>query len=93
LEFFAAQAKFKGSQRRLKIKKVINLIGIIAVLALILAINPLAALAQGEVACEQDYVVQADDSLSKVADKFLGDVLAYQAIASATNAKAAADSS
>jgi nucleoid-associated protein YgaU len=38
-------------------------------------------------------VVQADDWLSKLADKFYGDPLAFQAIADATNAKNAADSS
>ncbi|MEW5958706.1 MAG: alpha/beta hydrolase [Chloroflexota bacterium] len=45
------------------------------------AVAPLAG-------CE-DYVVQADDWLSKIAEKFLGDVLAYPAIAEATNAAAA----
>ncbi|MCB0163845.1 MAG: 5'-nucleotidase C-terminal domain-containing protein [Anaerolineae bacterium] len=54
------------------------------------------AMAEGEEAmaqssmCAQDYVVQADDWLSKIAEKFLGDVLAYNAIADATNAAAAA---
>lgn len=47
------------------------------------------AMAQSEM-CAQDYVVQADDWLSKIAEKFLGDVLAYNAIADATNAAAAA---
>ena len=41
----------------------------------------------------QDYVIQADDWLSKLSDKFYGDVLAYPAIVQATNAKAATDSS
>ena len=40
----------------------------------------------------QDYVVQADDWLSKLADKFYGDAQAYQAIVDVTNAKAAVDS-
>jgi rhamnose transport system substrate-binding protein len=52
-----------------------------------------AALAQDAVACEEDYSVQADDWLSKLSDKFYGDVLAYPAIFDATNAAAAADSS
>ncbi|MCB9099212.1 MAG: redoxin domain-containing protein [Anaerolineales bacterium] len=39
----------------------------------------------------QDYIVQADDWLSKLADKFYGDPLAYQAIVEATNAKATED--
>ncbi|GAB4442082.1 MAG: ABC transporter substrate-binding protein [Anaerolineae bacterium] len=51
------------------------------------------AVAQGLPACEHDVVVQADDWLSKIADKFYGDVLAFRAIAEATNARAAADNS
>ena len=54
------------------------------------------AVAEGEedagvqvVGCE-DYVVQADDWLSRIAEKFLGDLLAYNQIAEATNAAAAA---
>ena len=37
------------------------------------------------VSCQQDYTVQADDWLSKIAEKFYGDVLAFPAIAEATN--------
>lgn len=40
-------------------------------------------------ACAQDYVVQADDWLSKVAEKFYGQPLAYPLIFEATNAAAA----
>ncbi len=47
---------------------------------------------QSAVACEQEVTVQADDWLSKLAEKVYGDVLAYPAIADATNAKNAADS-
>ena len=36
----------------------------------------------------QEYIVQADDWLSKLADKFYGDPLAYLAIVEATNVKA-----
>ena len=35
--------------------------------------------------CQEAYTVQADDWLSKIAAKFLGDVAAYPAIAAATN--------
>jgi len=49
--------------------------------------------AQSAVACEQEVTVQADDWLSKIAEKVYGDVSAYPAIAGATNAKHAADSS
>ncbi len=73
-------------------KKVINIMSIIALLALVLTLAPATTLAQ-EGQCETDVVVQADDWLSKIAEKFFGNVLAYQAIADATNAKAATDSS
>ena len=39
-----------------------------------------------QTACEQDVTVQADDWLSKLAEKFYGDVLAFPAIVEATNA-------
>lgn len=68
-------------------------ISILLLLALMVTLAPLAALAQDEVTCQTDAVVQADDWLSKLADKFLGDPLAYQAIADATNAKNTSDSS
>ncbi|MBE7471378.1 MAG: hypothetical protein DPW09_04980 [Anaerolineae bacterium] len=48
---------------------------------------------QSAVACEQEVIVQNDDWLSKIAEKVYGDVLAYPAIADATNAKNAEDSS
>ncbi|MBI1879065.1 MAG: LysM peptidoglycan-binding domain-containing protein, partial [Chloroflexi bacterium] len=71
-------------------KKIISVVSLLTLLALILTLAPAAALAQ-DVVCEQDTVVQADDWLSKLADKFYGDVLAYQVIADATNAKNATD--
>lgn len=74
-------------------KKVINLVSLMALLALILTLAPAPALAQSEVTCDSDVIVQADDWLSKLADKFYGDPLAFQAIADATNAKNATDSS
>ncbi|GIK40935.1 MAG: iron ABC transporter substrate-binding protein [Chloroflexota bacterium] len=73
-------------------KKMMNVVSLVTLLALLLTLAPAAVLAQ-EVVCEQDAVVQADDWLSKLADKFYGDVLAYQAIADATNAMNATDSS
>lgn len=39
----------------------------------------------------QDYIVQADDWLSKLAEKFYGDPLAYAVIVEATNQKASQD--
>jgi putative spermidine/putrescine transport system substrate-binding protein len=65
-------------------RRTIYILTLVMLLALLLA--P-AALAQDEVVCESDYIVQADDWLSKIADKTFGDVQAYQAIADATNAK------
>jgi spermidine/putrescine-binding protein len=74
-------------------KKVTNIITILLLFAFGLTLTPAQALAQEAVACESDVVVQADDWLSKLADKFYGDVLAFPAIAEATNAKAAVDDS
>jgi branched-chain amino acid transport system substrate-binding protein len=59
--------------------------------ALVLAVpaaSGAAPLYQGE-----DYTVQADDWLSKLSEKFLGDVLAYPAITNWTNQKNAEDES
>ncbi len=70
-----------------------KLLNIILLLALVLTFIPANVLAQEETACQSDVVVQADDWLSKLADKFLGDPLAYQVIADATNAKNASDDS
>jgi tungstate transport system substrate-binding protein len=52
-----------------------------------------ASTRQTAVACEQEVVVQADDWLSKIAEKVYGDAPAYPAIAAATNAKHAEDNS
>lgn len=68
-------------------------ISIMLLLGLISTLIPGVAFTQEAVTCEQDVVVQVDDSLSTLANKFFGDVLAYSAIAQATNAKAAIDSS
>jgi len=73
-------------------KKLTNAVSLLALLALLLTLAPAAVLAQ-EVTCESDVIVQADDWLSKIADKFLGDVLAFPAIVEATNAMAASDDS
>lgn len=47
------------------------------------------AMAQDDT-CDQEYVVQADDWLSRIAERFYGDVLAFDIIFDATNAAAAA---
>ncbi len=43
--------------------------------------------------CAEEYVVQADDWLSKLADRFLGDAQLYSMIAEATNQMQASDDS
>ena len=48
---------------------------------------------QEQSACVEEYTVQADDWLSKIAAKFLGDTLAYPAIVTATNQQQAQDPS
>ncbi len=71
------------------------------VLKSLLAVLMLMALSTGVVSAAapvfqeggQEYVVQADDWLSKLADKNYGDVLAWPIIWEATNAKAAEDDS
>jgi branched-chain amino acid transport system substrate-binding protein len=73
-----------------------KLLNILVVLAFALSLSPsaiLAAPALQEVVCEQDAVVQADDWLSKLSDKFYGDVLAFPAIVEATNQHNATDNS
>jgi rhamnose transport system substrate-binding protein len=56
-------------------------------LSLLLALMPAAlASAQAPVECDEDYLDQAADWLSKLADKYYGDPLAYWAIFDATNA-------
>ena len=67
---------------------------VLVLLFLVLSFSPPAVAAppfQEAVACEQEVIVQADDWLSKIAEKIYGDVLAYPAIAEATNAKYAED--
>ncbi len=73
-------------------KKFIAFIGTCSLLALLLLITSVPLQAQ-EITCEADVTVQADDWLSKIAEKFYGDPVAFPAIVAATNAKAAVDDS
>ena len=74
-------------------KKLFNIL-LVSLFALSLAPNALLAAPAGQgVACDQDVVVQADDWLSKLADKFYGDVLAFPAIVEATNQQHGVDDS
>jgi|GEM_PF-233054 len=68
-----------------------KLIKILLLFAFILTSSP--ALAQEAVTCQSDVIVQRDDWLSKLADKFWDDPSAYPVIAEATNAKNALDPS
>jgi glucose/mannose transport system substrate-binding protein len=62
--------------------------------ALLVAIVPASLVGAAPLSQEgEDYTVQADDWLSKLADKFYGDVNAYWAIMSATNEANAEDPS
>ncbi len=60
----------------------------IAIMLVVPTTSVAAPLYQG-----QDYTIQADDWLSKLSDKFLGDILAYPAITYYTNQKNAEDDS
>ncbi len=70
-----------------------KLIHLFIVTSLLLLLVPAVALAQegGELK-GQEYTIQKDDWLSKLADKYLGNMFAYDAIVDATNKMAAQDS-
>lgn len=71
-------------------KKLLNLF---LIASMLLVAVPVVAAAPPPQGVGQDYVVVADDWLSNLADKFLGDVLAYPAITYYTNQKNAEDDS
>lgn len=64
---------------------------LMAVLVLIVSVSGVAAAPLGQDG--EAYVVQADDWLSKIAERFYGDPLTYPTIVEGTNAKAAEDDS
>lgn len=70
-----------------------KLVSVFVLISLLMLLVPGAVLAQdgGEMK-GQEYTIQKDDWLSKLADKYLGNVLAYDAIVEATNKMAAQDS-
>lgn len=74
-------------------KKVVSTLTIMFLLGLILTLAPTHQVHAQDVTCESDAVVQAEDSLSILSDKFYGNVLAFPVIADATNAMAATDDS
>lgn len=77
-----------------KIVYLLNCLALVSLLTAALWPRPVLATpsVQG-ITCLEQYVVQADDWLSKIADKLLGDGLAYPAIIAATNQKHIADAS
>ncbi|MBW7881211.1 MAG: alpha/beta fold hydrolase [Caldilineaceae bacterium] len=67
---------------------------IFLVLTLILFIAPIAPRpARAQAACGQDVIVRAGDTMSTLAERYLGSAVAYDQIISATNAAAAVDDS
>jgi peptide/nickel transport system substrate-binding protein len=69
-------------------KKLLNLLLVVMMLAVLVPVTLAAPPVQEE---GQDYVVVADDWLSKLADKYLGNPLAYPTIVYYTNQKHAKD--
>ncbi|MFN8457629.1 MAG: molybdate ABC transporter substrate-binding protein [Anaerolineae bacterium] len=68
--------------------------GLIVVYLLLWLVAPVSVLAAPPAQttnCAQDYTIQADDWLSKIAEKFLGDIQAYPAIVTVTNKKHTTD--
>jgi len=63
------------------------------VTSMMMATVPGKALAQADLTCATDAIVQAGDTLSTLASKYYGSLQAYRTILTATNAKAAIDKS
>lgn len=70
-----------------------TLTSILALLTLWVTLLPFAVAAQPGANCAQDVIVQPGDTLSTLAGRYLGSLSAYNAIVTATNAKAAVDAS
>jgi uncharacterized protein len=73
--------------------KLTRMAGLLAALALVIGVAPGPALAQRAVACTAEIVVQPGDTLASLANRYYGESSAYAAIVTATNARAAVDSS
>ncbi len=67
--------------------RLINGLSIVTMLLLLLPTATIAAPLTQQMTCAEEYTIQADDWLSKIADKYLGDMMAYPAIVEATNQK------
>lgn len=64
---------------------------LLAVVVLLTSMLPAQTLAQEPLVCEDVYTVQAGDWLSKVAEKYYGDALAFDRIVQASNAQSGDD--
>ncbi len=64
---------------------------ILAIFFVVTIALPAVSSAQEPVACEFEYTVQAGDWLSRIAEKYYGEVLAYPAIVTASNADSGDD--
>jgi LysM repeat protein len=65
-------------------KKLLTVLIFFFLLTLMLSVT---SLAQQPAPCQAEYVVQAGDWLSKIAEKYYGNPLAYKQIISATNSQ------
>ena len=72
--------------------KILFVTGLILLFTSLTTIALAAPVSQG-ITCENEYVVQADDWLSKLAERYYSDMLAYPAIVAATNLMATTDDS
>ena len=75
-------------------RKTLQALWLSVLLASLVALQPpkiLATPSVQTVTCSETYIVQANDWLSKIADKFLGDIEAYVVIVAATNRQEQAD--
>jgi hypothetical protein len=77
---------------RTKLPKLISSAGAILVLLASISLAASAAPPMRPSVCEKDYTVRFGDSISNIADKYFGNVLAYPAIVEATNQAAKEDS-
>jgi LysM repeat protein len=67
--------------------KQVTLFVALAIALVATGLSPIQTLAQEGVQCQEEYIVQQGDWLSKVAEKYYGDVLAYNLIVQANNAQ------
>jgi multiple sugar transport system substrate-binding protein len=70
-----------------------KLFNVIVILSMLLTVTPAVATAAPMAQAGEDYVVQVADTLSKLADKYYGNTMAYWAIFDGTNEKNKTDSS